>query len=152
MLGHHLNSPVTRQRLRSRPIADHVDGFADWLHRSGYKPASKLQYDQRMAIFDELGTEHPSDTLKEVEPLLQRELVSSLPLERTAELVNEMIPAQTADILAALPAPQTDAIQEKIDAVEAVKIRSLIDKHEDQILDFATTHTITFPPRQRWAK
>jgi site-specific recombinase XerD len=40
MLEHHLNSPVTRQRLRSGPIADHVDGFADWLHRGGYKPAS----------------------------------------------------------------------------------------------------------------
>ena len=40
MLEHHLQSPVTRQRLRSGPIPDHVDGFADWLHRSGYKPAS----------------------------------------------------------------------------------------------------------------
>ena len=40
MLEHHLKSPVTRQRLRSGPIADHVDGFADWLHRGGYKPAS----------------------------------------------------------------------------------------------------------------
>jgi hypothetical protein len=40
MLEHHLNSPVTRQRLRSGPIAYHVDGFADWLHRGGYKPAS----------------------------------------------------------------------------------------------------------------
>jgi integrase/recombinase XerD len=40
MLEHHLNSPITRQRLRSGPIADHVDGFADWLHRCGYKPTS----------------------------------------------------------------------------------------------------------------
>jgi integrase/recombinase XerD len=40
MLEHHLNSPVTRQRLRSGPAAEHVDGFADWLHRHGYKPAS----------------------------------------------------------------------------------------------------------------
>jgi hypothetical protein len=40
MLEHHLNSPITRQRLRSGPIADQVDGFADWLHRCGYKPAS----------------------------------------------------------------------------------------------------------------
>jgi hypothetical protein len=40
MLEHHLKSPVTRQRLRSGPIADHVDSFADWLHRGGYKPAS----------------------------------------------------------------------------------------------------------------
>ena len=40
MLEHHVNSPVTRCRLRSGPAAEHVDGFADWLHRQGYKPAS----------------------------------------------------------------------------------------------------------------
>ena len=40
MLEHHIDSPVTRRRLRSGPVADRVDGFADWLHRCGYKPAS----------------------------------------------------------------------------------------------------------------
>lgn len=40
MLEHHLNSPVTRQRLRSGPAADHIDGFADWLHRHGYRPVT----------------------------------------------------------------------------------------------------------------
>ena len=40
MLEHHINSPVTRQRLCSGPAADHIDGFADWLHRLGYKPVS----------------------------------------------------------------------------------------------------------------
>lgn len=38
MLEDHLQSPVTRQRLRAGPIADHVDGFADWLHHQGYQP------------------------------------------------------------------------------------------------------------------
>src|SRR5208283_2770610 len=40
MLDAHLKSPVTRQRLRSGPAADHVDGFADWLHCSGYRPVT----------------------------------------------------------------------------------------------------------------
>ena len=40
MLEHHINSPVTRQRLCSGPAADHIDGFADWLHRLGYKPVT----------------------------------------------------------------------------------------------------------------
>lgn len=38
MLDRHLRSPVTRLRLRSGPAADHIDGFADWLHRRGYTP------------------------------------------------------------------------------------------------------------------
>jgi hypothetical protein len=40
MLEHHVHSPVTRRRLRSGPAAEHVDGFADWLHRHGYKSVS----------------------------------------------------------------------------------------------------------------
>ena len=45
---------------------------------------------------------------------MQRELVSSLTVERAAELVNEMTPAQAADILAALPDSDSDAILEKV--------------------------------------
>jgi integrase/recombinase XerD len=38
MLETHLNSPITRQRLRTGLAADHIDAFADWLHLQGYKP------------------------------------------------------------------------------------------------------------------
>ena len=40
MLETHLKSPVTRRRLRAGPAAEHIDGFADWLHRCGYAPTS----------------------------------------------------------------------------------------------------------------
>ena len=40
MLETHLNSPVTRRRLRTGAAADHIDAFADWLHLRGYKPTS----------------------------------------------------------------------------------------------------------------
>ena len=40
MLDTHLTSPVTRLRLRSGLAAGHIDGFADWLHRYGYRPAT----------------------------------------------------------------------------------------------------------------
>jgi CBS domain-containing protein len=106
----------------------------------------ELEPEQRVAIFNQLDTGHASDTLEEIEPRVQRELVSSLPIERTAELVNDMTPAQAADILAALPTAESDAILERIDAEDAEKVRSLIDKHEDRILDFATTHYISFSP------
>jgi magnesium transporter len=106
----------------------------------------ELEDDNRITIFNELDTEHASDTLQEVEPRVQRKLVSSLSVERAAELMNEMTPAQAADILAVLLASQTDAILRKVRVVEAVKIRSLIEKHEDHILDLASTRYITFPP------
>jgi integrase/recombinase XerD len=40
MLETYLDSPVTQQRLRTSPAADHIDAFADWLHVQGYKPVS----------------------------------------------------------------------------------------------------------------
>jgi len=40
MLETHLNSPVTRRRLRTGPAADHIDAFADWLRLQGYRPIS----------------------------------------------------------------------------------------------------------------
>ena len=112
----------------------------------------ELEHDQRMAIFNQLDTEHASDTLEEVEPRVQRDLVSSLTIERVTELVNEMTPGQAADVLAELPASESDAILEKIEAPEALKVRSLIENHEDQVLFFATTHYITFPPQTTRAR
>jgi site-specific recombinase XerD len=40
MLNTHLQSPVTRERLRAGPAADHIDEVADWLHDSGYRPVT----------------------------------------------------------------------------------------------------------------
>jgi len=40
MLETHLNSPVTRRRLRTGPAAAHIDAFADWLYLQGYKPVT----------------------------------------------------------------------------------------------------------------
>lgn len=40
MLDTHVSTPVTTRRLRMGPAADHIDAFADWLHRNGYKPVS----------------------------------------------------------------------------------------------------------------
>jgi Mg/Co/Ni transporter MgtE len=106
----------------------------------------ELEPEQRLAIFSELETEHASDTLEEVEPRVQRELVSAMSVERIVELVNDMTPGQAADIIAVLPTDDMNAILERIDAEDATKIRALIEKHEEHILNFATTHFIGFPP------
>jgi CBS domain-containing protein len=107
----------------------------------------ELGHEQRMVIFNELDTEHASDTLEEVEPRVQRELISALTVERTAELLNDMTPGQAADILAVLPSDHFEAILALIDEEEATKIRLLIEKHEEHIKNLATTHYIKFRPQ-----
>ena len=49
MLEDHLEIATTRQRLRSGPASVHIDEFADWLHRCGYKPLSILKRLQSLA-------------------------------------------------------------------------------------------------------
>jgi CBS domain-containing protein len=105
-----------------------------------------LEHEHRMEIFNQLDTEKASDTLEEIEPRVQRQLVASLSTQRVAELVNDMSPAQAADILAALPATDIDAILERIDPEEKKTISRLLEKHDDHILGFATSHYITYPP------
>lgn len=107
----------------------------------------EVEQADRMAIFNQLETEQAADTLEEVEPRVQREMVAALPVPRVAELLNDMTPAQAADVLAVLPGPNIEAILESLDAEEASRIRLLLEKHEDQVLSFATSHYVTFPPR-----
>ena len=105
----------------------------------------ELDHDERIALFSQLDTEHASDTLEEVEPRVQRDLVSSLTKARAAELINDMTPAQAADFMAVLPASEADAILGLIEPDEARKVRNLLEHHEDKISDLATKRFISFP-------
>ena len=106
----------------------------------------ELSGEQRLAIFSELDTAHASDTLEEIEPRVQRELISSIKKERAAELINAMTPAQAADILAILPATETDEIMKLIDKENAQKIQYMLDKHDEKIINYATTNLSSLPP------
>ena len=106
----------------------------------------ELDQDERLVIFSQLDTEQASDTLEEIEPRVQRELIAALDKKRAAELINDMTPAQAADILAVLPAPEADALLNMIDVQDAGKICHLLEHHDDSIVNFATTHMISFPP------
>ena len=53
MLEDHLKSPITRQRLRAGPVADYIDGFAEWLHRHGYKPLAIEQKLRSLAAWSD---------------------------------------------------------------------------------------------------
>lgn len=105
-----------------------------------------LDHEQRIAIFDELETAHASDTLEEINPNVQRDLVSSLRKEKVAHLINEMTTGQAADVLAVLPASEAASILELLEPEKAQKIRSILNKQEQNIINFATASFIKLPP------
>ena len=107
---------------------------------------------QRVAVFDKLNTEHASDTLEEIDPNVQRELVASLKRERVAQLINEMTPAQAADVLSVLPGDTADEILDLLDKKETKKIMAIMEKQETKIVDFSTLDFLKFSPDTTVAK
>jgi Mg/Co/Ni transporter MgtE len=125
---------VIKERLADIPPAD----LADILE--------ELDHEQRIAIFSQLDQEHASDILEEIEPSVQRALVSSLGISKTAKLVREMTTGQAADLLSALPHNEAASIMELLDPEEVKRIQAIMNRQEEQILDYATQDIIILPP------
>jgi magnesium transporter len=106
----------------------------------------ELDPEQRVTIFDKLDTDHASDVLEEIDPSVQRDLVSSLKKEKVAMLIDEMTPGQAADVLAALPSTAAAAILELLNEENVGKIQSILEKQEENILNFATLNFLKFEP------
>jgi Mg/Co/Ni transporter MgtE len=84
-----------------------------------------------------------------VEPRVQRELIRAIEKERAALLINEMSPAQAADILAILPRDQAGAILQLLDRDKSSKVEHIIDEHDEQILLYGSTKLIRLGPTTR---
>ena len=105
-----------------------------------------LDPDQRVMIFSELETETASDALEEIEPNVQRELISSLSRDRVVQLIDEMTPGQAADLLSVLPHADVNDLLELLNQVNAQKIRAILEKQEETILNYASMNCLMVSP------
>lgn len=104
----------------------------------------EMEPNQRVEIFEKLDPEQASDTLEEIDPEAQRDLVESLKIEKVVLLVNKMTTGQAADFLSVLSVSEANAILKYLNPDNASKIRTIIEHHEENILDFATQNFISF--------
>lgn len=125
---------VLKEKLSDIPPVDMADILEE------------LDHEQRVAIFKQLENDHASDTLEEIEPRVQRELISSLKKEKVAGLLNQMTPVQAADILAILPVADANDIMKLMDAKSSQKAQLILQDKEQKNIDFATPKFIKFPP------
>jgi magnesium transporter len=133
----HVKLNVLKENIRDIPPVD----LADILE--------ELDTNQRLAVFNQLEAEHASDTLEEVEPRVQRELIGGIDKKRAAALIDEMSPVQAADVLAALPADSAEKLLELMSRENVPRIRQLIERHDENILLFATQQYIKLPGSTR---
>lgn len=106
----------------------------------------ELDQPQRVKIFNTLDAGRASDTLEEIDPNVQRELVRAIDKEKVAALVNLMTPGQAADILSVLPVAEADEILKKLNPDAAKKIESIIERQEQKIINYATQKFLRFFP------
>jgi magnesium transporter len=105
-----------------------------------------LDPDQRRMIFDGLSHEQASDTLEEIEPVVQRELISTLNKDKVIQLIDLMTPGQAADLLSVLPSPESAEILGSLKAENGKKVRAILEKQEEKVINFTTTKILKFPP------
>ena len=105
-----------------------------------------LDHEHRVMVFNQLETAQASDTLEEIEPNVQRELISSLAKDKVALLIKQMTPGQAADLLAALPHADMVILLNELDNGTATKVRSILEKQEEHVMNYTTSLFVTVPP------
>jgi magnesium transporter len=70
-------------------------------------------------------------------------------VEKVAQLIDQMTTGQAADVLSILSASEANEILNLLDHDNAVKIRAIMESHEENIMDFATQEYVSFPPEHR---
>ncbi len=105
-----------------------------------------LDHEQRVAVINQLDTEQASDALEEIGPNMQREIISSLKKEKVAELIDRMTPGQAADVLSVLTFEDQNAIMRLMDEDSIDKIKSILQKQQDNLTNIITEKYIQVRP------
>jgi CBS domain-containing protein/sporulation protein YlmC with PRC-barrel domain len=106
----------------------------------------ELDTRQRAAVFEELDTHKASATFEEIDPKSQRELVAVLKKEKIVQLLSHMTSGQAADILSILPYSEMKTFLKLLGEQHAKKIRAIMERQEENVVNFSTSRFITFPP------
>ncbi|VVB65869.1 MgtE intracellular N domain protein [Candidatus Gugararchaeum adminiculabundum] len=105
----------------------------------------EMDNEHRVLLMNELDAGIASDTLEEINPNVQREIVYSLKKEKVAKLINEMTPGQAADVLSVLPWADAKVILKLLAPENAKKIKSILEKQDEKVVNFATNKIIRVP-------
>jgi len=125
---------ILKEKLNDLPPVDIVEILED------------LDHEQRLTVINQLDAEHASDALEEIGPNMQREIISSLKKEMVADLIDRMTPGQAADVLSVLNLEDQMAIMKLMDERNLDKIKSILEKRQDTILNLTTEKYLRAQP------
>jgi CBS domain-containing protein len=90
-------------------------------------------------LLDKLDVSHLADTLEEVEPDFQKEIIARMPNEKVADVLEEMEPDEAADLLADLPEGRKQDLLALMQKEDADDVRKLLTYPEDSAGGIMTT-------------
>ena len=131
-----LKLKTLRETLSDMPAVDIADIIEE------------LDREQRALVFGGLESDHASDTLEEVDPSVQRELIATMAKDSVAQLVNQMTPAQAADILSVLSHVEKESILLHLDTHLASRVKLILERQDEDILHYTTTRILTYHPAE----
>jgi Mg/Co/Ni transporter MgtE len=91
-----------------------------------------------------LDTEKAADTLEEIEPRVQRELIKSVRNDRMKEIFTSMTSAQLADLFSILPSDEGSRFIDMLDADEARKVRTILSQREETVASIVSPTYVSF--------
>ena len=97
-------------------------------------------------LLHKLDLKQLADTLEEVEPDFQANLLQHFPDEKVADVLEEMAPDEATDLLAELPDERRQGLLKLMERDEADEVRELLKYGEDTAGGLMTTEYISVAP------
>lgn len=114
---------ITRKEVMELPSEDLADVLEE------------LQGEEQEALFGVLDSEKAAETLAEVEPRAQRQLVEDLSQDGAREIFSEMSVSQLADLFSVLPFDSVQELLELLNARVAERVRNILSEREAEADD-----------------
>ncbi|HXX87109.1 MAG TPA: CBS domain-containing protein [Candidatus Acidoferrum sp.] len=124
---------VLREKLAELPSVD----LADVLE--------VLEEDERTELFASLDTKTAAAALDATEPRIQRQILSTISLERIAQIFNHLSPMEIADMIWILPQKDSEEIKQILNKEVAEKVKKIISEYDIPASTLALHRYLVFP-------
>jgi len=124
---------VLREKLAELPSVD----LADVLE--------VLEEDARTELFASLDTKTAAEALDATEPRIQRRILSTISIERIAQIFNHLSPMEIADMIWILPQEDSEEVKQILNKEVAEKVRKIISEHDIPASTLALHRYLVFP-------
>lgn len=113
---------------------------------------SDLNRAEHSDLLHKLDIKQLADTLEEVEPDFQKNLIEHFPDEKVADVLEEMSPDEATDLLAELPNERRQSLLKLMEREEAEEVRELLRYEEDTAGGLMTTEYVSVFPNMTAAQ